>query len=304
MESTHIDIRFEGSKFSPKMMRKLTRLPIESLMEYGEIAKIGRYKDKPSPYGIGIIKIDKSISNEDLNKVLDDYIKRLYRKAEAIRKSGAQEIIFEIGSTIGTSSELSIDNNILKKLSKLRARINIYTVGDNSVNLKKSKTTKQIRNKKSAALDIYLKEVNQVEPIAPKDEMTLAKKIKSGDKDALEKLTKANLRYVVSVAKQYQNKGLSLPDLINEGNVGLIKAAQRFDPTKGFKFISYAVWWIRSSIIQALAEHSRIMSLPLGQIGTLSERYNAILQREKMDAKEPNQNELFEIVTSLSDLKV
>lgn len=136
--------------------------------------------------------------------------------------------------------------------------------------MRQLKITKSITNRETASLDKYLQDIGKEELITAEEEVILAQKIKTGDQAALEKLTKANLRFVVSVAKQYQNQGLSLPDLINEGNLGLIKAAQRFDETRGFKFISYAVWWIRQSILQALAEQSRIVRLPLNQVGSLN----------------------------------
>ena len=138
--------------------------------------------------------------------------------------------------------------------------------------MRQLKITKSITNRESASLDKYLQEIGKEELITVEEEVELAQRIKKGDQEALEKLTKANLRFVVSVAKQYQNQGLSLPDLINEGNLGLIKAAEKFDETRGFKFISYAVWWIRQSILQALAEQSRIVRLPLNQVGSLNER--------------------------------
>ena len=136
--------------------------------------------------------------------------------------------------------------------------------------MRQLKITKSITNRESASLDKYLQEIGKEELITVEEEVELAQRIKKGDQEALEKLTKANLRFVVSVAKQYQNQGLSLPDLINEGNLGLIKAAEKFDETRGFKFISYAVWWIRQSILQALAEQSRIVRLPLNQVGSLN----------------------------------
>jgi len=142
--------------------------------------------------------------------------------------------------------------------------------------MRQLKITKSITNRESASLDKYLQEIGKEELISVEEEVELAQQIKKGSKEALEKLTKANLRFVVSVAKQYQNQGLSLPDLINEGNLGLIKAAKKFDETRGFKFISYAVWWIRQSILQALAEQSRIVRLPLNQVGSLN-RINKIL---------------------------
>ena len=136
--------------------------------------------------------------------------------------------------------------------------------------MRQLKITKQVTNRETASLDKYLQEIGKVDLITAEEEVELAQRVKQGDQLALEKLTKANLRFVVSVAKQYQNQGLTLPDLINEGNLGLIKAAQRFDETRGFKFISYAVWWIRQSVLQALAEHSRIVRLPLNRVGTIS----------------------------------
>ena len=136
--------------------------------------------------------------------------------------------------------------------------------------MRQLKITKSITNRETASLDKYLQEIGREELITAEEEVALAQRIKAGDQSALEKLTKANLRFVVSVAKQYQNQGPSLPDLINEGNLGLIKAAKRFDETRGFKFISYAVWWIRQSILQALAEQSRIVRLPLNQVGSLN----------------------------------
>jgi len=148
--------------------------------------------------------------------------------------------------------------------------------------MRQLKITKQVTNRETASLEKYLQEIGRVDLITAEEEVQLAQKIKKGDQDALEKLTKANLRFVVSVSKQYQNQGLSLPDLINEGNLGLIKAAQRFDETRGFKFISYAVWWIRQSILQALAEQSRIVRLPLNKIGALNKinkTFNALEQK-------------------------
>ena len=152
--------------------------------------------------------------------------------------------------------------------------------------------TKQVTNRETASLDKYLHEIGKVELITAEEEVELARKIKDGDQEALEKLTKANLRFVVSVAKQYQNQGLSLPDLINEGNLGLIKAAQRFDETRGFKFISYAVWWIRQSILQALAEQSRIVRLPLNKIGTINKINKAYAYLEQEYEREPRADEI------------
>ena len=136
--------------------------------------------------------------------------------------------------------------------------------------MRQLKITKQVTNRETASLDKYLQEIGRVDLITAEEEVELAKRIKTGDQDALERMVKANLRFVVSVSKQYQNQGLTLPDLINECNLGLIKAAQRFDETRGFKFISYAVWWIRQSILQALAEQSRIVRLPLNKIGSIN----------------------------------
>ncbi len=152
--------------------------------------------------------------------------------------------------------------------------------------------TKQFTNRESQSLDKYLQEIGKVSLLTPDQEIELAVKIKKGDRFALETLTKANLRFVVSVAKQYQNQGLSLGDLINEGNLGLIKAAKRFDETRGFKFISYAVWWIRQSILQALAEQSRIVRLPLNRVGALNKIGKAYSNLEQEFEREPNANEL------------
>jgi RNA polymerase primary sigma factor len=158
--------------------------------------------------------------------------------------------------------------------------------------MRQLKITKSITNRESASLDKYLQEIGREELITAEEEVQLAKKIREGDQIALEKLTKANLRFVVSVAKQYQNQGLSLPDLINEGNLGLIKAARRFDETRGFKFISYAVWWIRQSILQALAEQSRIVRLPLNQVGALNKINKAYSRLEQQFEREPSAEEL------------
>ena len=162
--------------------------------------------------------------------------------------------------------------------------------------MRQLKITKSITNRESASLDKYLQEIGREELITAEEEVILAKKIKDGDQAALEKLTRANLRFVVSVAKQYQNQGLSLPDLINEGNLGLIKAARRFDETRGFKFISYAVWWIRQSILQALAEQSRIVRLPLNQVGSLNKINKAYSKLEQQFEREPSAEELAEIL--------
>jgi len=162
--------------------------------------------------------------------------------------------------------------------------------------MRQLKITKSITNRESASLDKYLQEIGREELITAEEEVVLAKKIRDGDQDALEKLTRANLRFVVSVAKQYQNQGLSLPDLINEGNLGLIKAARRFDETRGFKFISYAVWWIRQSILQALAEQSRIVRLPLNQVGSLNKINKAYSKLEQEYEREPTADEIAELL--------
>ena len=158
--------------------------------------------------------------------------------------------------------------------------------------MRQLKITKSITNRESASLDKYLQEIGREELITVEEEVELAQRIKKGDQEALEKLTRANLRFVVSVAKQYQNQGLSLPDLINEGNLGLIKAAEKFDETRGFKFISYAVWWIRQSILQALAEQSRIVRLPLNQVGSLNKINKASARFEQEHERTPSAEEL------------
>ena len=160
------------------------------------------------------------------------------------------------------------------------------------MSMRQLKITKSITNRESQSLEKYLQEIGKVELISPEEEVKLAVKIKQGCQQSLEKLTKANLRFVVSVAKQYQNQGLTLPDLINEGNLGLIKAAQRFDETRGFKFISYAVWWIRQSILQALAEQSRIVRLPLNKVGLTNRISKAYSQLEQEFEREPTPEEL------------
>ena len=160
--------------------------------------------------------------------------------------------------------------------------------------MRQLKITKSITNRESASLDKYLQEIGREELISVEEEVELAQRIKKGDQLALEKLTRANLRFVVSVAKQYQNQGLSLPDLINEGNLGLIKAAEKFDETRGFKFISYAVWWIRQSILQALAEQSRIVRLPLNQVGSLNKINKAYSKFEQENERKPSPDELAE----------
>jgi RNA polymerase primary sigma factor len=160
--------------------------------------------------------------------------------------------------------------------------------------MRQLKITKSITNRESASLDKYLQEIGKEDLITVEEEVELAQRIKKGDQEALERLTRANLRFVVSVAKQYQNQGLSLPDLINEGNLGLIKAAEKFDETRGFKFISYAVWWIRQSILQALAEQSRIIRLPLNQVGSLNKINKAYSRFEQEYERTPTPEELAE----------
>ncbi len=167
--------------------------------------------------------------------------------------------------------------------------------------MRQLKITKSITNRESQSLEKYLQEIGKVDLLTPEEEVDLAKRIKQGDQIALEKLTKANLRFVVSVAKQYQNQGLSLSDLINEGNLGLIKAAQRFDETRGFKFISYAVWWIRQSILQALAEQSRIVRLPLNKVGSLNKINKAFSELEQTYEREPSPEELADLLEITSD---
>ena len=162
--------------------------------------------------------------------------------------------------------------------------------------MRQLKITKSITNRESASLDKYLQEIGREELITVEEEVELAQRIRKGDREALEKLTRANLRFVVSVAKQYQNQGLSLPDLINEGNLGLIKAAEKFDETRGFKFISYAVWWIRQSILHALAEQSRIVRLPLNQVGSLNKLNKAFAKFEQEYERTPTPEELAEML--------
>src|SRR5207342_430223 len=160
--------------------------------------------------------------------------------------------------------------------------------------MRQLKISKQITNRESQSLDKYLQEIGKVDLLTPDEEVELAKRIRDGDQRALDRLTKANLRFVVSVAKQYQNQGLSLPDLINEGNLGLIKAAQRFDETRGFKFISYAVWWIRQSILQSLAEQARIVRLPLNKVGLTNRIQKTYSQLEQQFEREPSTEEVAE----------
>lgn len=167
--------------------------------------------------------------------------------------------------------------------------------------MRQLKITKSITNRENVSLDKYLQEINRVECVSPEEEVELARRIHNGDRKALEKLTKANLRFVVTVAKQYQNQGLSLPDLINEGNVGLIKAAEKFDETRGFKFISYAVWWIRQSIMQAIAEQSRMIRLPLNQIGFVTKINKESSRFEQEYERKPSAEELSERINLASE---
>ncbi len=170
--------------------------------------------------------------------------------------------------------------------------------------MRQLKITKQVTNRETASLDKYLQEIGKVDLITADEEVELAQRIKAGDERALEKLTKANLRFVVSVAKQYQNQGLTLPDLINEGNLGLIKSAKRFDETRGFKFISYAVWWIRQSILQALAEQSRIVRLPLNKIGSINKINKTYAFLEQANERPPSAEEIAkELELSVSEVK-
>jgi len=167
--------------------------------------------------------------------------------------------------------------------------------------MRQLKISKSITNRESASLDKYLQEISKYDLITVEEEVELARRIKKGDKEAMEKLIRANLRFVVSVAKQYQNQGLSLPDLINEGNLGLIKAAEKFDETRGFKFISYAVWWIRQSIMQAINEQSRIVRLPLNQVSSLTKYRKAIQEFEQKHRRKPTQKELAEILETTEE---
>jgi RNA polymerase primary sigma factor len=167
--------------------------------------------------------------------------------------------------------------------------------------MRQLKITKQVTNRETASLDKYLQEIGKEDLISAEEEVLLAQKIRNGDRKALERLTRANLRFVVSVSKQYQNQGLTLPDLINEGNLGLIKAAERFDETRGFKFISYAVWWIRQSILQALAEQARIVRLPLNKIGTINKINKAYSELEQKFERPPTAEELGEFLEVTPD---
>ena len=170
----------------------------------------------------------------------------------------------------------------------------LCTLAKNNNAMRQLKITKSITNGESEALDKYLQEIGKEEMISVEEEVELAQRIRKGDRKALERLTKANLRFVVSVAKQYQNQGLSLPDLINEGNLGLIKAAEKFDETRGFKFISYAVWWIRQSILQAIAEQSRIVRLPLNQVGSVNKINKVLSKFEQENERRPSVEEISE----------
>jgi len=167
--------------------------------------------------------------------------------------------------------------------------------------MRQLKITKQVTNRDTPSLDKYLQEIGRVDLISPEEEVVLARRIKSGDAEALRLLVKANLRFVVSVAKQYQNQGMSLPDLINEGNLGLMKAAQRFDETRGFKFISYAVWWIRQSILQALAEQARIVRLPVNKIGSINRINKAFARLEQSFEREPSSQEIADLLEMIPE---
>jgi len=167
--------------------------------------------------------------------------------------------------------------------------------------MRQLKITKQVTNRDTPSLDKYLQEIGRVDLISPEEEVVLARRIRAGETEALRKLVKANLRFVVSVAKQYQNQGMSLPDLINEGNLGLMKAAQRFDETRGFKFISYAVWWIRQAILQALAEQARIVRLPVNKIGSINRINRAFARLEQEFEREPNPQEIADNLEMVPD---
>ncbi len=162
--------------------------------------------------------------------------------------------------------------------------------------MRQIKISKSFTNREGASMEMYLREISHFDLVTPQEEFELAKRIKNGDVDALEKLTRANLRFVVSIAKNYQHQGLSLPDLINEGNIGLIKAAEKFDESRGFKFISYAVWWIRQSILLALAEHSRMIRLPLNKVGSMQKTHRIFAQLEQEYEREPTTEELAEVL--------
>ena len=214
--------------------------------------------------------------------------------------------MFNVNASIRADS-----GDFLKYLGHFVTKCSLFTYNliDNTILTLKSymrqlKITKQVTNRETASLDKYLQEIGKVDLITADEEVELAQRIKAGDQIALEKLTKANLRFVVSVAKQYQNQGLTLPDLINEGNLGLIKAAQRFDETRGFKFISYAVWWIRQSILQALAEQSRIVRLPLNKIGSINKINKMYAFLEQANERPPSAEEIAkELDMTINDVK-
>jgi len=174
-------------------------------------------------------------------------------------------------------------------------------VTNTSLSMRQLKITKQVTNRDTPSLDKYLQEIGRVDLISPEEEVVLARKIRTGDSNALKKLVKANLRFVVSVAKQYQNQGMTLPDLINEGNLGLMKAAQRFDETRGFKFISYAVWWIRQAILQALAEQARIVRLPVNKIGFINRINKAFARLEQEYEREPSSQEIADMLEMIPE---
>lgn len=208
----------------------------------------------------------------------------------------------EIFDEIGVLFICHLKSRVLANYSLTIYVLYIETLNTN--NMRQLKITKQVTNRETASLDKYLQEIGRLELLTAEEEVMLAKKIKEGDQIALERLTKANLRFVVSVSKQYQNQGLSLPDLINEGNVGLIKAAERFDETRGFKFISYAVWWIRQSILQALAEQARIVRLPLNKIGTINKINRAFSHLEQQFERPPSAEEMADYLDcSIKDVR-
>jgi RNA polymerase primary sigma factor len=183
---------------------------------------------------------------------------------------------------------------IFIKIVSFLKRVGIFK--SKALAMRQLKITKQVTNRDTPSLDKYLQEIGKVDLISPEEEVSLARRIRAGDRDALSRLVKANLRFVVSVAKQYQNQGMTLPDLINEGNLGLIKAAQRFDETRGFKFISYAVWWIRQAILQALAEQARIVRLPVNKIGSINRINRAYSKLEQEYEREPSAQEVAELL--------
>lgn len=223
----------------------------------------------------------KIIIKYSTTNTTEQIFKRYNNKYE---KAGAVNGIF-----VDSRSKLNIF------YSSINNKYSIFAVPKSQYcKMRQLKITKSITNRESASLDKYLQEIGREDLITVEEEVELAQRIKKGDHAALEKLTRANLRFVVSVAKQYQNQGLSLPDLINEGNLGLIKAAEKFDETRGFKFISYAVWWIRQSILQALAEQSRIVRLPLNQVGSLNKISKALSKFEQENERRPSPEELAE----------